>query len=100
MGKMWHVETFNSRGKPGEMEAILQRTLRYWRSRGFNVKVFVTQYSLGPAEFWLCTEMESFGALDRWPEMATGEEEGRQLMGELLGMAQGFRASVIKELEA
>lgn len=96
---MWHVETFNSRGKPGEMEALLRRTLTYWRSKGFNARVFVTQYSLGPAEFWLCTEMESFGDLDRWPEMATGDDEGRTIMGELLSMAEGFKASIVKELE-
>lgn len=96
---MWHVETFNSRGAPGEMEQLLRRTLRYWRSKGFNARVFVTQYSLGPAEFWLCTEMESFADLDEWPERATGDEEGRRIMGELLGMAQGLKASVVRELE-
>jgi hypothetical protein len=96
---MWHVETFNSRGAPGEMEAVLQRALRHWRSRGFNVKVFITQYSLGPAEFWLCTELDRFADLDRWPEMATGQEEGRAIMGDLLGLAQGLKASIVKELE-
>lgn len=96
---MWHVETFSSRGAPGEMEAVLKRTLNYWRSKGFNVRVFVTQYSLGPAEFWLCTEMERFADLDRWPEMATGDEEGKQIMTDLLQMAHGLKASVVKELE-
>lgn len=96
---MWHVETFNSRGKPGEMEAILKRALSHWRSRGFNVKVFVTQYSLGPAEFWLCTELETFGDFEKWPEMATGEQEGQEIMAHLLGMAQGLTASVVRELE-
>jgi len=40
---MWHVETFNSRGRPGEMETVLRRALIYWRSRGFTVRVYVTQ---------------------------------------------------------
>lgn len=96
---MWHIETFNSRGAPGEMEAVLQRALRCWRDRGFNVKVFVTQYSLGPAEFWLCTELESFADLDRWPEMATGDDEGREVMRDLLATAQGLKASIVKEFE-
>lgn len=97
---MWHVETFNSRGAPGEMELILQRAIRHWRSRGFKVKVFVTQYSLGPAQFWLCTELASFADLDRWPEMATGDEEGREVMRDLLTTAEGLRASIVAELEA
>lgn len=97
---MWHIETFNSRGKPGEMEAILRRALAYWRSRGFKVKVYVTQYSLGPAEFWLFTELESFGDLDKWPEMAAGEAEGREILEQLLSTATGLTASIVKDLEA
>ena len=97
---MWHVETFNSRGNPGEMEAILKRALAYWRSRGFNAKAYVTQYSLGPAEFWLCTELHSFADLDRWPEMAAGEPEGREILEQLLRTAQGLKASIVKDLEA
>jgi hypothetical protein len=97
---VWHIETFNSRGNPGEMEAILSRALTYWRSKGFNVKVFVTQYSLGPAQFWLFTELESFADLDRWPALATGDDEGREIMEQLLSTAQGLRASIVKELDA
>lgn len=81
------------------MERLLRRTLVYWRGRGFNARAFVTQYSLGPAEFWLCTEMKNFADLDRWPEMATGDEEGRAIMQDLLTMARDFRASVVKEID-
>ena len=96
---MWHIETFNSRGNPGEMEAILSRALTYWRSKGFNVKVFVTQYSLGPAQFWLFTKLDSFADLDRWPALATGDDEGREIMEQLLRTAQGLTASIVQELE-
>ncbi len=96
---MWHVETFESRGNPGEMEQVLQRALRYWRSKGFSVKVFLTQYSLGPAQFWLCTELETFGDFDRWPAMATGDAEGQEIMAQLMRLGRDFKASVIKELD-
>jgi hypothetical protein len=97
---VWHVETFNSRGGPGEMEALLRRALAYWRSKGFTVKAFTRQYSLGSAEFWLFTELDSYGDFERWPAMATGDEEGREIMHELLRLAEGMSASVIKEIEA
>lgn len=97
---MWHVETFNSRGRPGEMEQVLKRALGYWRGRGFTVRVFVTQYALGPAQFWLLTKLDRFGDLDKWPQMATGEPEGEALMQELLSLADSMTASVVAELEA
>lgn len=96
---MWHVETFNSTAPPGEMEAHLKRMLPYWRSRGFNVKVFVTQYSLGPAMFWLCTELNEWDDFSKWPEMATGDEEGQRLMDQLMRMQSSLQASVVKDLE-
>jgi hypothetical protein len=97
---MWHVETFNSRGQPGEMEAVLRRALLYWRSRGFTVRVYVTQYSLGSAQFWLLTELDRFGDLERWPAMATGEPEGQAIMHDLLSLAADMTASVVAELDA
>jgi hypothetical protein len=97
---MWHVETFNSRGRPGEMEAVLRRALGYWRSRGFTVRVYVTQYSLGAAQFWLLTRLDRFGDFESWPAMATGEKEGQAIMHELLSLADGMTASVVAELEA
>jgi hypothetical protein len=97
---VWHVETFNSRGQPGEMEAVLRRALVYWRSRGFTVRVYVTQYSLGTAQFRLLTEFERFGDLERWPAMATSEPEWQALLHDLLSLASDMTASVVAELDA
>ena len=82
------------------MESVLQRALVYWRSRGLSVRVFTTQYSLGARQFWLCTEMDRFGDLERWPAMATGEPEGQSIMHDLLSLAQDMTASVVAELDA
>jgi hypothetical protein len=81
------------------MEQILRRALTYWRSKGFNARVYMTQYSLGPAQFWLCTELDTFGDFDHWPAMATGDAEGREIMDELIRMGRDFKASVVKELD-
>jgi len=99
-GTMWHVETFNSRVEPGVLEDFFTtELLPYWRSRGFNVKVFVTQYSLGPAQFWLLTELESMASFDRWPELATGEVRGRELMNRVGQMMEDVRGNVVRDLE-
>jgi hypothetical protein len=82
------------------MEAVLRRALGYWRGRGFTVHVYVTQYSLGPAQFWLLTRLDRFGDFERWPAMATGEPEGEAIMQDLLNLAEGMTASVVSELEA
>jgi len=75
-GGLWHVETFESKEPPGVLEACLkEECLPCWRSRGFNVKVFVTQFSLGGAQLWLLTELESMGSFDagrRWPRANPG----------------------------
>jgi hypothetical protein len=97
---MWHVETFNSRGQPGEMEAVLRRALVYWRSRGFKARVYTTQYSLGTKQFWLLTELDQFGDLDRWPAMAASEPAGQAIMHDLLSLAVDMTASVVAELDA
>jgi hypothetical protein len=73
--------------------------LPYWRSRGFNVKVFVTQYSLGPAQLWLFTEIESMASFEQWPDLATGEPRGNELMGKLMSMMTNVRGSVVRDLE-
>lgn len=96
---MWHVETFNSRGAPGQMQAVLRRALVYWRSRGFTVRVFETQFSLGRRQFWLCTHLDSVGDFERWPDMATSEPEGQAIMTDLLSLADDMTASLVAELE-
>ncbi len=94
---MWHVETFDSRGAPGEMEALLeQRLLPWFRSRGFTVHAFVTQASLGERQYWLATEMGSFADIDGWAER--GGTEGAAIIADLLRLAVGIRASVIAEI--
>ena len=73
---MWHVETFDSRGAPGEMEALLEHRLLPWfRSRGFTVHAFITQASLGECQYWLATEMTSFADIDTWPERGGTEAD-------------------------
>ena len=94
---MWHVETFDSRGAPGEMETLLeQRLLPWFRSRGFVVHAFVTQASLGERQYWLATEMDSFADIDGWAER--GGTEGAAIIADLLRLAVGIRASVIAEI--
>jgi hypothetical protein len=94
---MWHVEAFNSRGAGGEMEALLRdRLLPYFRHRGFNVRAFATQASLGPRQFWLATELERFADIDDWP--ARGGDEGAAILADLLALAVGIEASVVAEL--
>jgi len=94
---MWHVETFDSRGEPGEMEALLRdRLLPYFRERGFNVRAFATQASLGERQFCLATEIERLGDIDGWPARAGAE--GAAIIAELLRMAVGIKASVVAEL--
>jgi hypothetical protein len=94
---MWHVETFDSRGAPGEMDALLeQRLLPWFRSRGFTVHAFVTQASLGERQYWLATEMASFADIDTWPER--GGTEGAAIIFDLLQLAVGIRACVISEI--
>ena len=97
---MWHVETFDSKVETGVLEAFFRdELLPYWRSRGFNVKVFLTQYSLGPAQFWLLTELENMGSFDKWHELAEGESLGRELLGKVMSMTTNIRASVVRDLE-
>ena len=94
---MWHVEAFDSRGAPGEMEALLRdRLLPYFRDRGFNVRAFATQASLGERQFWLATEIDGFADIDGWP--ARAGEDGAAIIVDLLRLATGIRASVIAEL--
>lgn len=99
-GGMWHVETFDSAVEPGELERFFtEELLPYWRSRGFNVKVFVTQYSLGPAQFWLLTEIDGMSSFEKWPELAEGEQRGRSLMNRAVAMMRNVRGSVVRDLE-
>jgi hypothetical protein len=100
MSGLWHVEGFDSTVEPGVLEAFFKdEALPYWRSRGFNVKIFMTQYSLGPAQFWLLTELETMGSFENWPALAEGEPRGSELMQRLVSMAKNVRAGVVRDLE-
>ncbi len=99
-GGMWHVETFASKVEASILASFMKdELLPYMRSRGFSVKVFITQYSLGPAQFWLLTELHNMGSFDQWPEMAEGEPRGRELMDKLVSMVTDVKASVVRDLE-
>ena len=101
MAKMYHVETMKPKGNQAKLEAFFREQLMpYWRNRGFEVKVYTTQHSLGDGPVWLFTGMDKFGDLDTWPEMATGEQEGERLMAQLLDMVTDLQASVIRDIEA
>ena len=101
MATMYHVERMTPRGNQADLEVFFrEKLLPYWRSRGFEFKVYATQYSLGDGPIWLLTSMNSFGDLDKWPQIATGEPEGERLMAQLLDMVTDLSASVIRDIEA
>lgn len=98
---MYHIETMTPKGNQAELEAFFRdRALPYWRSRGFEVKVYVTQNSLGRGPVWLFTGMDTFGDMDRWPMMTTGEPEGQRLMAQLIDMVTDLQASIVCDVEA
>ena len=99
-GGMWHVETFAPRVESSVLATFFKdELLPYMRSRGFNVKVFITQFALGPEQFWLLTELDSMASFDKWPQMAEGEPRGHELMDRLASMVTNVRASVVRDLE-
>jgi hypothetical protein len=88
------------KGSQAELETFFRdELLPYWRSRGFEVKVYTTQYSLGHGPVWLLTGLDSFSDLDRWPGMAAGEAKGERLMAQLLEMVTDLQASVVRDIE-
>ena len=101
MAKMYHIETMTAKGNQAELEAFLRdEALPYWRRRGFEVKVYATQHSLGHGPIWLFTGMEGFGDMDRWADKATGEPEGQQIMTKLAAMVTNLKASVVRDVES
>lgn len=100
MAKMYHIETMKPKGDQAELEAFFREALLpYWRSCGFEVKVYTTQYSLGRGPIWLFTAMDSFSDLDRWPARTTGEPEGERLLAKLLDLVTDLQASVVRDIE-
>jgi hypothetical protein len=96
---MWHVEGFDARGDPAQMEAFLvERFLPYFREQGFSVRVFASRAKRGPRQFWLATEMDHFGSIDASP--ARAGDEGARLLAELLAGVDRLQAGVVEELGA
>ena len=94
---MWHVEGFDASGDNAEVAAFLsERFLPYCRARGFTVRAFATEASLGPRAFWLATEIAGFGDIDQWA--ARAGDEGARLIGELLARADRLQGGVVREL--
>lgn len=94
---MWHVEGFDPIGDAGELAAWLRdRFLPYFRAQGFTVRVFMTQASLGPRQFWLATEMTGFGDIDGWA--ARAGDDGAHLIAELLARATRMQGGIVTEL--
>jgi hypothetical protein len=101
MARMYHVEVIRAKGDQRELAAFLRtECLPYWRKRGFDVKVFSRQYSLGDGPTWLVTALDRFADFDRWPGLATGEAEGQRLMQRLESMIAELHASVIRDVES
>lgn len=101
MARMYHVEVIKPRGDPRELADFLRREcLPYWRERGFEVRVYTREYSLGDGPIWLFTGLDRFSDFERWPGMATGDARGRELMSRLEAMIDDLHASVIRDVEA
>jgi hypothetical protein len=94
---MWHVEGFDARGDPAELERFLaDEFLPFFRAAGFEVRVSATRASLGPRQFWLATGTASFGSIDDWSEQAG--PEGARLIATLLSRVERIQAAVVEEL--
>jgi hypothetical protein len=101
MAAMYHVEVIKAKGDQRELEDFLRtECLPYWRERGFEVRVYSRQYSLGDGPTWLFTGMDRLSDFDRWPSMATGEPKGQELMRRLESMIDELHASVIRDVES
>jgi hypothetical protein len=94
---MWHVEGFDAKEDATDLAAWLRdRFLPHFRAQGFTVRVFMTQASLGPRQFWLATEMAGFGDIDGWA--ARAGDEGAALITELLAKTTRMQGGIVTEL--
>lgn len=101
MARIYHVEVIKAKQDQTALERFLrEECLPYWRGKGFEVKVFSRQYSLGEGPTWLFTGMDRLSDFDRWPSMATGDAHGQELMNRLESMIDELHASVIQDVEA
>ncbi|MBK8021167.1 MAG: hypothetical protein IPK19_06960 [Chloroflexi bacterium] len=101
MATMYHIETIKPKVELSLLESFLRdEALPYWRSRGFEVRVYVTQHSLGHGPLWLFTGMEAMGDIDGWAQKAMGEAEGERIMAKFMSMIESVQASIVKDIEA
>lgn len=97
---MYHLEWFNVDDPKAAKQFFKERFLPYFRSRGFDIWIFVTQHCLGPAQFTLVTGMgDKWGSIDGWAELAEGEQEGRDLMDEYRRLRHYGGGAVVENLD-
>ncbi len=100
MAKMYHIEKlWPARSEVALVEFLREKCLPYWRSQGFEVRVFSRVAGLGDAPVLLFTGLEQLADIDEWPERAAGTQEGAQLLSELDELVDHLQASVIKDIE-
>jgi len=100
MAKMYHIETLKPKGSQAELEAFFRdEALPYWRSRGFEVKVYATHHGLGYGPIWFFTGMDAMGDMDGWDKKALGEAEGQRIMAKLHELAEVVQASIVRDIE-
>jgi hypothetical protein len=101
MAKMYHIEVLKPKGDINELVAFFRDVaLPYWRSRGFEVKVYVREHGLGYGPVWFFTGIDAFGDIDGWAEKALGEEEGRRIMDKLHTLSEVDQGNIITDIEA
>jgi hypothetical protein len=95
--RLYHLETFNIIVDTGAFEKFMvEEAFPYWRGRGFHTKLFRVMEQ--PGKYLLMTEMSMLGSIDRWSEMALGEERGMALMQRMAGSMDYPRGSVLKDI--
>jgi len=100
MTQMYHIEKLWPAGSEAELLAFLkEKCLPYWRSQGFEVKVFSRVAGLGDAPVLLFTGMERLADIDDWPARAAGTHEGAQLLAKLEELVDHLQASVVMNIE-
>jgi hypothetical protein len=100
MAKMYHIEKlWPARSEAELVEFLKEKCLPYWRSQGFEVKVFTRVAGLGDAPVLLLTGLERLADIDDWPARAAGTPEGAQLLAELDELVDHLQASVIQDVE-
>ena len=100
MAQMYHIEKLWPARSEAELLVFLtEECLPYWRSQGFEVKVFSRVAGLGDAPVLLFTGMERLADIDDWPARAAGTPEGAELLAKLEELVDHLQASVVMDVE-